>query len=110
MNEGKKTKDTTDGCRYHPLAMRSIRLSQIACVGYLLALATAILSIPPLYLYVPFAVAAAMIVLNLVGLGMAIYGTLRYKLWTDFSIALLYNAIPLIIVAVITNYPFQRAH
>ena len=109
MTEGKKNTDTTEG-RYHPLAMRSIRLSQIACVGYLLAMATAILSIPPFYICFPFAIAAAMILLNLVGLGMAVYGILRHKLWIDFSIALLYNAIPLIVIAIIINYPFQQAH
>ena len=109
MNKGKNDKNSAEG-RYHPLAMRSIRLSQMACVGYLLALATAILSIPPFYIYFPFTITAAMILLNMVGLGIAVYGMLRHKLWIDFSIALLYNAIPLIIIAIITNYPFQQAH
>ncbi len=113
MNEGKKTKDSGSadtGGRYHPLALLSIKISKVACIGYLFALATAILSIPPLYLYFPFIIAALMIALNMAGLGIAAYGMIRHRLWIDFSIALLYNAIPLLIVFIIASYPYQRAH
>ncbi len=114
MNEGKKTKNSAPantGGRYHSLAMLSIKISKLACIGYFFALASMIIPISQSSLYnMAIIIVVAMIALNLAGIGIAVYGMIRHKLWIDFSIALLYNAIPLIIVLVLTNYPYQQAH